>query len=101
MIVMAHAGVVAWKPWGLIHDFRELNYQWGDALEEVMAVTPGIGESPTAIMVGPHSEKSVRTLFVGLESDAPLESIGCVFRELEPAWAYIESKLPPPLPGLP
>jgi len=96
MSAMAEAGIVAWGPAGLILDLSELEYEWGELLETVFAAGEshyGDSRFPQAVIVGPHSEKAVRTLVVGLDSTEPLECIGWLFRDLDSAWSYVEAQL--------
>jgi hypothetical protein len=99
MCALGKAGVWAYDPAGVIHDLSDLRYQWGDMLDLPLGVAPECDFAPVAYVVGPKCEEAVRTLFLGLHSDQPLESIGSVFRDLESAWAYINDKLALPTSG--
>jgi hypothetical protein len=110
MAAMAQAGMDVFQPWGVIHDLSELEYEWGDALAEVLAAKPQAVSATSAliawifdlpeaaarpaVVVGPGCEEAVRTLMLGADSDEPVEAIGNVFRDLASAWAFIESKVP-------
>ncbi len=65
MHAMAKAAVAAFMPWGVVHDFSELRYEWGDMLELVFGVGPEVEPSPVAIVVGPGCEEAIRTLCHG------------------------------------
>jgi hypothetical protein len=96
MYAMGKAALAAWEPSGVILDWSNLDYQWGDMLEMVL----DIGEHqyidamfPTAVIVGPKCEEAVRTLLLGIDSKEPIEKLPFVFRDLESAWQYINKLL--------
>lgn len=96
MSAIGKAVLEAWEPGGLIIDLSDLSYEWGDRIESIFFV----GEEkyldtpfPVALIVGRRSEEAIRTLIVGLESNKTIEEIGWVFKDLNSAWEYIESKL--------
>lgn len=93
MHAMAHAAVVLFDPSGVIHDFSELRYEWGDLLEIVFGVGPEVDPSPVAIVVGPGCEEAIRTLCHGLNSSEPITSLGWAFRDLPSAWRYIIDRI--------
>jgi hypothetical protein len=109
MCAMARAGLSAFDPFGMIHDLSELDYEWGDRLEELLTIGPDAADpgsallgfvfsqpqaaSQPAIVVGARSEEAVRTLLLGINSNAPLESIGNVFRDLRSAWAFVDAQI--------
>jgi hypothetical protein len=111
MHAMATAAVTAFGPFGVIHDFSELRYEWGDLLEMVFGVGPeierspdnlqekvfGVGPeakaSPVAIVVGPGCEEAIRTLFHGVDSSEPIDTVGWVFRDLHAAWRYVTDRI--------
>ncbi|MCP1135273.1 hypothetical protein NKT34_18390 [Paenibacillus polysaccharolyticus] len=96
MCAIGKAVLEAWEPAGLILDFSELTYEWGDQLEDVFY----IGEDqyrnipfPVALIVGERSEEAIRTLILGVYSDQTTEDIDWVHRDLNSAWTFIEEKL--------
>lgn len=96
MCAMGKAALEAWEPGGLIIDFSELTYEWGDRIESVFF----IGEDkyrdtpfPVALIVGSNSDEAIRTLFLGLKSNRPINEIGWVYKDLSSAWEHIEFKL--------
>jgi hypothetical protein len=93
MHAMAKAAVAAFEPWGVIHDFSELRYEWGDMLEMVFGVGPAVEPSPVAIVVGPGCEEAIRTLCHGERSSEPLDSLGWAFRDLPSAWRYVVDRI--------
>jgi hypothetical protein len=110
MEAMARAGVAAFEPWGVIHDLSELTYEWGDRLNMVFIgpedntkegelIEAIFGTSnphlagQAAVVVGPQCEEAVRTLFLGEDSQEPIEKVGYVFRHLERAWDFVESQI--------
>jgi hypothetical protein len=107
MHAMAKAAVAAFEPFGVIHDFSELQYEWGDLLEMVFTVGPEIDDlqgkvfgispetktSSVAIVVGHACEEAIRTLFHGVDSSEPIDSIGWVFRDVQTAWRYVTDRI--------
>lgn len=93
MHAMAKAAVAAFEPFGVIHDFSELHYEWGDMLEIVFWVGPETEPSPVAIVVGPGCEAAIRTLCHGISSSEPIESLGWVFRDLSSAWRHVADRI--------
>ena len=93
MHAMATAAVVYFEPWGVIHDLLELEYEWGDALREVLSVGPEIQPAGIALVLGPKSEEAVRTLCLGIDSAKTIEAIPGAFRDLESAWQYVEEQI--------
>jgi hypothetical protein len=93
MHAMATAAVAAFEPWGVVHDFSELRYEWGDMLEMVFGVGPKVEPSPVAIVVGPGCEEAIRTLCHGEGSSEPLDSLGWAFRDLLSAWGYVADRI--------
>lgn len=92
MRALARAAIDAFRPWGVVHDLSELSYEWGDMLESVF-IGPDFEPFPTAIIVGPKCEQSLRTLLLGLDSKEPIEKAGNVFRNLDDAWAYVDAQI--------
>jgi hypothetical protein len=93
MHAMARAAVAAFRPRGVIHDFSEMRYEWGDMLEMVFGVGPEFEPSPVAIVVGPGCEEAIRTLCHGERSTEPLDSLGWAFRDLPSAWRYVTARI--------
>jgi hypothetical protein len=95
MHAMAKAAVAAFQPWGVIHDFSGLRYEWGDMLEMLFEVGPEVEveASPVAIVVGPGCEEAIRTLCHGLYSSEPIDTLGWAFRDLPSAWRYVADRI--------
>jgi hypothetical protein len=93
MHAMAKASVTAFGPFGVIHDFTELHYEWGDLLEMVFGVGPETEPAPVAVVVGPGCEEAIRTLFHGVDSSEPIDTIGWVFRDVQTAWRYVTDRI--------
>jgi hypothetical protein len=92
MYAMGKAALAAWYCAGVILDWSELDYQWGDLLEKVLDIGAHQyvdAPFPTAVVVGPQCEEAVRTL-LGLDSKGTIEDIGFVFRDLTSACHYID-----------
>ena len=92
MLAMATLAIETFRPWGVVHDLTDLSYQWGDMLEEVF-IGPRYEPQPTAIVVGPKCEKALRTLLLGLDSKESIDAVGNVFRDLNAAWANVDSQI--------
>jgi hypothetical protein len=93
MHAMARAAVAAFGPFGVIHDFSELRYEWGDMLEMVYGVGPETEPSPVAIVVGADCEEAIRTLCHGERSTESLDRLGWAFRDLQSAWRYVADRI--------
>ncbi len=93
MFAMAKAAVAAFDPSGVIHDFSEFRYEWGDELEKVFFVGTEMERSPIALVVGPGCEEAIRTLCLGIESREPIECLGWAFRDLPSAWRYVDDRI--------
>ena len=91
---MAKAGIQAFRPQGVIHDFSELSYEWGDELLGAMLIGTEIRPKARAVVVSPKCEAAVRTLcFDDPRSTEPLEKIGWVFRTLDAAREYVDTHI--------
>lgn len=94
MRAMVAAGFEAWGASAIVLDLGALEYVWGDELDRVFSFGRE-RDLPVAVVVGPKCEEAVRTLVLDselrLESepDAPLESLGWVFRDLASAWRHV------------
>lgn len=93
MHAMAKAAVTAFEPYGVIHDFSELRYDWGDMLDTVFSVGPESEPSPVAIIVGPGCAEAIRTLCHGIKSSEPLDNLGWAFWDLPSAWRYVVDRI--------
>jgi hypothetical protein len=89
MVAIVNAALSAWKPDALILDFTNLEYEWGDRIEELFGLT----SIPLALIVGPRSEEGIRTLLLGIDSTESIDQIGWVFKDFESAKEYIESEI--------
>ena len=97
MLAMGEAGLLVWEPSGVIVDFSNLNYQWGDALEMVFNIGAHSHYEdvplPMALVVGKECEEALRSLIVGLNRVAALDTVEWVFWTLKDAWLYVEEKI--------
>ncbi|MFB8372833.1 hypothetical protein [Paenibacillus taichungensis] len=96
MCAIGEAVLEAWEPAGLILDFSELEYEWGDRIENVLFIGKDKYRDipfPAALIVGEHSKEAIRTLILGVYSDQTIEDIDWVHQDLNSAWAFIENKL--------
>jgi hypothetical protein len=89
MVAIVNAALSAWKPDALILDFTNLEYEWGDRIEELFGLT----SIPLALIVRPRSEEGIRTLLLGIDSTESIDQIGWVFKDFESAKEYIESEI--------
>ncbi|WII35143.1 hypothetical protein [Paenibacillus thiaminolyticus] len=96
MRAMGVAALEAWEPSGVILDWSELHYEWGDMLERVLdigSVKYADETFPLAVIVGPHCEEAIRTLLLGLHSTDSLDKFEWIHRDRESAWRYIEAQI--------
>ncbi|MGG3841299.1 hypothetical protein ABEV00_30420 [Paenibacillus thiaminolyticus] len=96
MSAMGVAAMEAWNPSGVILDWSELHYEWGDMLDIVLDIRSAkdVEEPfPLAVIVGPHCEEAVRTLLLGIHSTESLDKFDWVHRDKESAWRYIEAQI--------
>ncbi|MNI49415.1 hypothetical protein D3C73_1040250 [compost metagenome] len=94
MLAMGRAALAAWSPSGVILDWSELDYQWGDLLEMVLDV--GVDQYlnapfPRAVIVGDKCEEAFKTLILGFNGEDSIEKLGYVFRDIESGVNYIAS----------
>jgi hypothetical protein len=113
LLALAKAGVVAFEPCGVIHDFSDFGYKWGERLDQVLKVGPDKDayqvdkygtifptnlpppvEKP-AVVIGPRCEDGFRKLILGKNSSKAIDSAGNIFRDLASAWHFIDSKVGP------
>jgi len=92
MHAMAKAAVAAFEPFGVIHDFSELRYKWGDMLEMVFGVGPEAEPSPVAIVVGPGCEEAIRTLCTA-NAAASHSIAGLGVPRPAVAWRYVADRI--------
>jgi hypothetical protein len=97
MEAVSKAAISFTDPDGLIFDFTELNYQWGDLMGRVLFC----GEDrranidmpmAMAIVVSDRCEKAIRSL---LKSEFMLEDLGLVHHSLDSAVSFIDEKNKP------
>lgn len=95
MYGLATAGVEARRPAGIILDFRDLKYVWGDMLELVYNAAPShAGDHQTfAVVVGETSKEALRTLELGQFSQEPSTTIPWMHESLDAAYAYLAKAL--------
>jgi hypothetical protein len=93
MYAMGKFGIELYEPAGIIIDFRELEYVWGDMLEMVF----GLGclnyhphNVPNAMIVGDKCQEAIGTLIHGLDSKEPPTTEDWIFGSLEEAWKFVE-----------
>ncbi|MES2072016.1 MAG: hypothetical protein V4488_16790 [Pseudomonadota bacterium] len=88
MQAVCRAAHEAWYTSGTILDFSNLEYEWGDEMEQVIDCldrSPGNCTYPLAIVVGSRSEQALRSLLQESYDDL-------CFRELESALIAIRNK---------
>jgi hypothetical protein len=77
----------------LILDFRRLDYQWGDEMEEVLGCRGEI-QRPYAVVLGDPCRQAITTLVQQfhpkIKSATDLEHI---FDDVEEAWKYVHQKI--------
>lgn len=95
MRVMAKAGIEALDPWCVIYDASELNYRWGNninnAFPNVDLKPPRV---PVAVVIGPGCEPGMPHLWSLLATNEYVDRGEAVyFRSLEIAWKFVEGRL--------
>lgn len=94
MKAISKAALSAWVPKGLILDFTNLEYEWGDQIEILFDLNPfSRSPFPLALIVGEKSEEGVRTLILGCESTESIDQVDWVFKDFGSAREYIENKV--------
>ena len=91
MRAMVDAAVTVFYPDGLIYDFQELSYTWGDQLDKVLFPPECLaGQSeppPFAITTGSNCEEAIFTLFRDLNFDR--DALSWVFNTSSSAADYV------------
>jgi hypothetical protein len=95
MEVMTVAAITATMPDGLIFDFTNLDYKWGDNLDQLYGVAtnhPYSGaDLPWAVVLGEHCREAVISLECGeLALQEPAEWMFDTFAE---AWYYVDDRI--------
>jgi len=90
---MGRAYLAAYGRFGVIIDFRNLEYSWGDQLDLVFGIGDGQYGSepfPMALVVGPNCEDAVRTLLHdNWDDERPVDIYPWVHRDLVSATAKL------------
>lgn len=97
MEAMTSAALVATQPKGLVFDFTELDYSWGDDLEKVYSVVsdwPYRGaDLPFAVLLGDECREAIISLECGTGGlQEPAEWMFDTFAE---AWHYVNERIRP------
>jgi hypothetical protein len=69
------AAMLHHEPDGLVLDFSELEYQWGDDLDNLLPNDEALyywRQTPMAVVIGSKCREAIRTLIFGLESERQL-----------------------------
>lgn len=97
MYAKGKLGFNLFEPEGIILDFQELEYQWGDMIELVFDI--GVNEYedeqlPIALVIGNGCEEGIGTLIYGINSEktnATTEE--WIFDNFDDAWRYVEKRI--------
>jgi hypothetical protein len=90
MRAMGLAGVEAFSPVAVLLDLRELEYVWGDMLDQVFTLG---GELPSAVLVGARCREAIGTLIFGEGDPRDPTEDEAFFDELQPALDFLCSRL--------
>ena len=87
---MARAAVFNWGPSGVILDLSQLDYKWGDNMEEVLNVPQWAGfDIPFAVLVGAESREAIASLKFGVETKKQATEVEGYFDTLAAAIEYL------------
>ena len=84
------------RPNGIVLDFSDLIYEWGDDIEEVLPGDDGRMGEPNlfgAVVVGPGCGEALRTLSYGINSKEPLESLSWIYPSVPDAVSGIAERI--------
>jgi hypothetical protein len=91
MEAMIAAGVAAWSPFGVVLDLRELSYEWGDEMQEVLAGARNPRRSlPTAVVVSDLNREGLTSLVTQEMLAAPADWL---FDTVDDAIAAVDGKV--------
>ena len=94
MYAMARAAVTAWEPDGLILDYSQLEYHWGDEMEWLLPDDDGPFEDmPVVVVVGPPSKEGVRMLIFGVGSTKTFVDAAGIYEDLMVAVDALDQQL--------
>lgn len=79
-----------WNPRAVIIDLHDLEYSWGDRMDEVFDAPEN---KPLAIVVGPKNRKALSTLRLGLSTKEDVVDNKFFFDSREKALKYLEQYL--------
>ncbi len=87
------AGAISYTdPFGIIFDFTELSYQWGDRMAEVLGAGEdrfSDGEMPFAVVVSDKCEEAIVSLF---GAELMVSDLAMIFHSVDKALAYIDKE---------
>ena len=96
MYATGEFGLHCYSPLGIVLDFSELEYEWGDMIEMVFDIGSNhfVGkEYPLALVVSDRCKEAIGTLFFGLESDKAATEKEWIFDDFGEAWTYVEEQI--------
>lgn len=96
MYAKGEFGLDIFEPSGVILDFQELDYVWGDMLELVFDVGAYKSiniEFPKALVIGDNCAKAIGTLIHGIDSKESATTKEWIFDNFEEAWRYVDGKI--------
>mgnify|MGYP000043868642 CR=1 FL=1 len=84
---MCSAAITAWEPHTLIVDLSNLEYVWGNRLEEVFGLSPADQDDEFQLLVvcSARNKEAIRTLINGANTDRSLNDLGWAFESVEDA----------------
>jgi hypothetical protein len=89
---ITQAALGVWWPAALILDFRNLDYVWGDNMEEVLGCRGEI-RVPYAVVLGDQCRPAITTLLQVFRPEiASATELEHIFDDIEEAWNYVHQK---------
>lgn len=97
MYAKGQFALMAYQPMGIILDFRDLEYHWGDKMDLVFDIGMGKHEDDdfsTALLISEKCKKAIGTLVHDdPKSEEPATTKEWIFETLEESWKYIEQEI--------
>jgi hypothetical protein len=95
MYAMAEAGIAAYDTDGVILDFENLSYQWGDRIEQVFSAgtarRTGLEPFPLAVIAGPGCAPALASLEWGIGTTRKATEMDEMFETLDEAVNWLDS----------
>ncbi len=92
MAAVTKAAIEFTEPWGIIYDFTQLSYVWGDMMDYVLSVGKGRwdeGDLPVAIVVSEKCEPAIRSL---LQMEMDIQDLTLLHHSVTSAVEYVDQQ---------